>query len=46
MSSFPPNRATNLKAAFRACDVAPLGATDIDHYYVDLSKVQPRLCTV
>ena len=40
MSSCPPNRATSLKAAFRACDVAPLAATDIDRYYVDLSKVR------
>jgi len=40
MSSFPSNRASNLKAAFRVCDVAPLAPTDISRYYVDLSKVR------
>lgn len=40
MNALPLNRATTLKAAFRICDVAPLPATDIDRYYVDLSKVR------
>ncbi|MDJ0773253.1 MAG: AAA family ATPase, partial [Mastigocoleus sp. MO_167.B18] len=40
MSPFPPDRANTLKAAFRACDVAPLVGPDIDKYYVELSKVR------
>jgi hypothetical protein len=40
MNSFPPNRANTLKAAFRACDVAPLVGSNIDKYYVELSKVR------
>ena len=40
MASFPPNRATTLKAAFRACDVGPLVGADIERYYVDLSNVR------
>jgi len=40
MASFPPNRATTLKAAFRACDVKPLEGSDIERYYVDLSNVR------
>ncbi|MBW4448249.1 MAG: AAA family ATPase [Spirirestis rafaelensis WJT71-NPBG6] len=40
MASFPPNRATTLKAAFRVCDVKPLEGPDIERYYVDLSNVR------
>ena len=40
MSPFPPDRANTLKAAFRACDVAPLVGPDIDKYCVELSKVR------
>jgi len=40
MSSFPPNRATTLKAAFRACYVGPLSGEEIKRYYVDLSAVR------
>jgi len=40
MTSLPPNRATTLKAAFRACDVGPLLGPDVERYYVDLSAVR------
>ncbi len=40
MTSLSPNRATTLKAAFRACDVGPLAGQDIQRYYVDLSQVR------
>ncbi|MBD2744309.1 AAA family ATPase [Coleofasciculus sp. FACHB-1120] len=40
MVSLPPNRATTLKAAFRACDVGSLVGADIERYYVDLSQVR------
>ncbi len=38
--SIPVDRATTLKAAFRACDVGSLVGKDIQRYYVDLSKVR------
>jgi Cdc6-like AAA superfamily ATPase len=40
MTSLPDNRATTLKAAFRACDVSPLVGDIQQRYYVDLSKVR------
>jgi len=40
MTSLPPNRATTLKTAFRACDVGPLRRPDMERYYVDLSAVR------
>ncbi|MBD1908884.1 hypothetical protein NDI37_04195 [Funiculus sociatus GB2-A5] len=40
MTSLPLNRATTLKAAFRACDVGSLVGADIERYYVDLSQVR------
>lgn len=40
MTTLPNNRANTLKAAFRACDVAPLVGTDSQRYYVDLSGVR------
>ncbi|MEQ8756485.1 MAG: hypothetical protein RID09_23630 [Coleofasciculus sp. G1-WW12-02] len=40
MTSLPPNRATTLKTAFRACDVGPLLGPDVERYYVDLSAVR------
>lgn len=40
MAPLPPNRATTLKAAFRACDVGSLVGADIERYYVDLSQVR------
>lgn len=40
MSSLPSDRATTLKAAFRACDVGPLSGEEIKRYYVDLSEVR------
>jgi histone H3/H4/energy-coupling factor transporter ATP-binding protein EcfA2 len=40
MTSLSANRATTLKAAFRACDVGPLVGQDLDRYYVDLSHVR------
>jgi energy-coupling factor transporter ATP-binding protein EcfA2 len=34
------NRATTLKAAYRACDLSALRGEEMDRYYVDLSKVR------
>lgn len=40
MTISPKNRATTLKAAFRACDFGPLVGVDSQRYYVDLSGVR------
>lgn len=40
MTSLPPNRATNLRDAYRICTPEPLVNTDIELYYVDLSSVR------
>jgi energy-coupling factor transporter ATP-binding protein EcfA2 len=34
------NRATTLKAAYRACDLSALRGEEMERYYVDLSKVR------
>jgi hypothetical protein len=39
MSSPSPDRATNLREAYRICTPEPLIGEDIDRYYVDLSSV-------
>jgi len=37
----PPNiLATNLKDAYRVCDVVPLQDVELERYYVDLSKTR------
>jgi energy-coupling factor transporter ATP-binding protein EcfA2 len=36
----PPNLATTLRAAYRACDLSPLIGKEMERYYVDLSKVR------
>lgn len=40
MSSLSPNRASNLRDAYRICTPEPLVGEDIDCYYVDLSAVR------
>ena len=40
MTSLAPDRANNLKSAFRICNVKPLEGEDIDRYYMDLSEVR------
>jgi hypothetical protein len=40
MTSVSANLATNLKEAYRVCELRPLGSEDIQRYYVDLSKVR------
>jgi len=40
MTALPPDRATTLKTAFRACNVDPLSGDAIARYYVDLSAVR------
>ena len=40
MSSLSPNRASNLRDAYRICTPEPLVGEDIDRYYVDLSAVR------
>ncbi|HEY9705916.1 MAG TPA: P-loop NTPase fold protein [Allocoleopsis sp.] len=40
MTSNSSHLATNLKSAYRVCELRPLGSEDIQKYYVDLSKVR------
>ena len=40
MSSLSPNRANNLRDAYRICTPEPLVGEDIERYYVDLSAVR------
>jgi hypothetical protein len=40
MTAFPPNRATNLKAAYRICTPEPLDGEDLELYYVNLAEVR------
>ena len=40
MSSLAPNRATNLREAYRICTPEPLVGRDIERYYVDLSSIR------
>ncbi len=40
MTSLAPDRAKDLKSAYRICNVKPLEGEDLDRYYVDLSEVR------
>ena len=40
MNPLSPNRATNLREAYRICTPEPLMGADIERYYVDLSSVR------
>ncbi len=40
MSSLPSQRATDLRTAYRVCDVKPLEGDDLDRYYADLKDAR------
>ncbi|MDW8200818.1 MAG: hypothetical protein RML75_06340 [Cyanobacteriota bacterium SKYGB_h_bin112] len=40
MGSLPAERATNLRAAYRLCDLKPLEGDDLDRYYVQLGDAR------
>ena len=40
MSSLPSQPATDLRTAYRVCDVKPLEGDDLDHYYADLKDAR------
>jgi energy-coupling factor transporter ATP-binding protein EcfA2 len=40
MSSLSPDRATNLREAYRICTPEPFMSTDLEKYYVDLSSIR------